>query len=64
MLLETLAFHKPDVRMKSFNYRAINPIVVNRPCTILVAWEGSRQAVLWAEDGEGVVGMVGRVVCE
>ncbi|VDB83031.1 unnamed protein product [Peniophora sp. CBMAI 1063] len=62
MMLETLAFHKPDIRMKSFEYRAVNPIIINRPCTIKGVWSGTDTARLWAEDPDGVVGMTGSVV--
>lgn len=61
MMLETLAFHKPDVRMKTFEYRAVNPVIVNRPCIIQGAWDGKHVARLWAEDADGVVGMTGSV---
>ncbi|KAF7317783.1 MaoC-like domain-containing protein [Mycena kentingensis (nom. inval.)] len=63
MLLETTILYKPTATFKTFEYRARNPIIVNRPITIRGAWgEGGKSASLWAVDGEGVVGMTGTVV--
>lgn len=62
MLLETLVFHNPNAVFSSFEYRAMNPVVVNRPITIYGALEDDGEsAQLWTEDGEGVVGMKGVV---
>ncbi|EIM90072.1 uncharacterized protein STEHIDRAFT_108664 [Stereum hirsutum FP-91666 SS1] len=62
MLLETLVFHNPNAVFSSFEYRAMNPVVVNRPITIHGALEDDGEsAQLWTEDGEGVVGMKGVV---
>ena len=61
MLLETLLFHRPDAKLRSFKYRAINPVAVNRPMTIHGALEGDGKALLWTEDADGVVGMNGTV---
>ncbi|KAI0035100.1 hypothetical protein K488DRAFT_76873 [Vararia minispora EC-137] len=64
MLLETLAFHYPNVRMRSFDYRALNPVVVDRPCILRGAWEDGKKVFLWAEDEQGIVGMTGKVLCD
>ncbi|ETW85856.1 hypothetical protein HETIRDRAFT_245796, partial [Heterobasidion irregulare TC 32-1] len=61
MLLETLLFHRPNAKLRSFEYRAINPVVVNRPMTIHGALERDGKALLWTEDADGVVGMNGTV---
>ncbi|EKM82646.1 hypothetical protein AGABI1DRAFT_104558, partial [Agaricus bisporus var. burnettii JB137-S8] len=34
MLLETAVFNKPDIRIKSFEYRATNPMIVDRKATV------------------------------
>ncbi|KAH7905617.1 hypothetical protein BJ138DRAFT_1164398 [Hygrophoropsis aurantiaca] len=67
MLLEVLQFHRPGIRLRTFEYRAQNPVIVGRPQTICGAWR--RQAAtepdavdLWAVDESGIVGMTGRVV--
>ena len=68
MLLDTTAFHYPEVKPKAFEYRALNPLVVNKGITIHGAWDrasagdSSRKALLvWAVDDENVVGMSGRI---
>jgi hydroxyacyl-ACP dehydratase HTD2-like protein with hotdog domain len=63
MLLEALVFHKPDVQIKSFEYRAVNPVIVNRQCNIHGSWESPNSVILWAQDDDGVVGMTGMVTC-
>jgi hypothetical protein len=60
MLLETLAYHHPEVQMKSFEYRALNPIIVNHKLTFHGSKSGSN-VVLWVQDEAGVVGMKGLV---
>jgi hydroxyacyl-ACP dehydratase HTD2-like protein with hotdog domain len=61
MLLETLAYHCPEVQMKRFEYRALNPVVVNRELTFHGSESGSNEFVLWVQDEDGVVGMKGLV---
>ena len=62
MLLETLEFHYRRTRLASFEYRAINPLVVNQAITIHGAVAENGELVrLWAENDEGVVGMTGIV---
>lgn len=62
MLLETLMFYNPNTLLNSFEYRAMNPVVVNRPITIHGSLKEDREsAELWTEDSEGVVGMKGIV---
>jgi hydroxyacyl-ACP dehydratase HTD2-like protein with hotdog domain len=61
MLLETLAYHHPEVQMKSFEYRALNPVIVNRELTFHGSMSGSNEIVLWVQDEAGVVGMKGVV---
>jgi len=60
MLLETLAYHHPEIQMKSFEYRALNPIVVDRELTFRGSRSGSNELLLWVEDDVGIVGMKGR----
>ena len=61
MLLETLAYHHPEVHMKSFEYRALNPVIVNRELTFHGSKSGSNEIALWVQDEAGVVGMKGLV---
>jgi hydroxyacyl-ACP dehydratase HTD2-like protein with hotdog domain len=64
MLLETVAFNNPGRAIKSFEYRARNPIIVNQPSTINGVWKDATTAALWCVDGNGVVGMTGLVELE
>ena len=51
-----------DAFFESFEYTAVNPLVVNRAITLKVAWVRKREMLVWAEDSEdGTVGMVGTV---
>ncbi|EFI28367.1 hypothetical protein CC1G_13901 [Coprinopsis cinerea okayama7 len=61
MLLETVNFHNPLVHLKEFEYRATNPMYVNRVLTINGTWIGPSKAKVWCVDDEGAVGMVGLV---
>jgi hydroxyacyl-ACP dehydratase HTD2-like protein with hotdog domain len=64
MLLETLTHHYPEARMKSFEYRALNPVIVNEALTFNGTWNGSKEIVLWVRNEAGVVGMKGKVLLE
>ncbi len=64
MLLETLAHHYPEAQMKSFEYRALNPVVVNEELTFNGTWSGSKEIALWVQNEAGVVGMKGKVLLE
>ncbi len=57
-------FNKPDIRLKSFEYRATNPLIVDRENTINGVWTDRNTAELWCIDEQGVVGMTGRVTTE
>jgi len=61
MLLEGLLFHHPGLQLQSFSYRARNPLIVNRTCTIYGSFVGEDQVDVWCEDLDGAVGMTGRV---
>ncbi|RDB21417.1 Mesaconyl-C(4)-CoA hydratase [Hypsizygus marmoreus] len=61
MLLETTVFHHPSIQITSFEYRARNPVVVNRPTTIHGAWTDKNTVALWCVDDDGIVGMTGAV---
>ena len=61
MLLEALLFHRPGLQLQSFSYRARNPLIVNRTCTIYGSFSEEDQIDVWCEDIDGVVGMTGRV---
>ncbi|KAI6150417.1 hypothetical protein BKA82DRAFT_4115428 [Pisolithus tinctorius] len=61
MLLEVLLFNQPELRLRTFGYRARNPIIVDRQCTIHGAFTGENTAELWCEDAERVIGMTGSV---
>ncbi|KAI0322190.1 hypothetical protein OF83DRAFT_1049772 [Amylostereum chailletii] len=62
MLLDSFTFHNPVVQIKTFEYRAVNPILVNESSTIHGAWTSSREVQLWAVNPDGVVGMWGKVL--
>jgi hypothetical protein len=62
MMLETLRLHHPDdvPALRSFKYRAINPMVVNKEMTIRGSWDSAREsAFLWTVNEDGHVGMTG-----
>lgn len=61
MLLEVLQFYKPGLQLHAFEYRARNPVIVNRNCTIHGALTSENKADMWCADDDGVVGMTGSV---
>ncbi|KAH9934997.1 uncharacterized protein B0H18DRAFT_979339 [Fomitopsis serialis] len=63
MLLEAFSMHYPSTPVKSFEYRAVNPLVVNRRVAICgKEHKGSGVVQVWAEDAETkAVGMLGRI---
>ncbi|KIJ16719.1 hypothetical protein PAXINDRAFT_112714 [Paxillus involutus ATCC 200175] len=61
MLLEVLQFHKPGLQLQMFDYRARNPVIVNRTSTIYGAFTSENTADMWCADGDGVVGMTGNI---
>ncbi|KAL0955748.1 hypothetical protein HGRIS_001963 [Hohenbuehelia grisea] len=61
MLLDTVMFYNPVTYIKSFEYRATNPLIVNRRLDFHGAWVEEKVAKLWCVDEEGVVGMTGTV---
>ncbi|PFH54315.1 hypothetical protein AMATHDRAFT_135843 [Amanita thiersii Skay4041] len=61
MLLEAAVFHNPGLKLKTFEYRATNPLIVNRKITIHGLWNDRKSAKLWCVDENGVVGMVGSI---
>ena len=61
MLLETTKFHHCSTEFEFFEYRARNPVIVNRPITIHGAWVAENAIELWTLDDEGIVGMTGNI---
>ncbi|KAF8212209.1 hypothetical protein K438DRAFT_1806164 [Mycena galopus ATCC 62051] len=61
MLLEVTKFHKPTAQIAHFEYRARNPVIVNKPMTINGVWVDEHTATVWCEDDAGVVGMTGTI---
>jgi len=63
MMLESFVFCRPDVqgKLRSFEYRARNPLVVNQTITLYGAWENDKSVQVWAKDENGTVGMTGRI---
>ncbi|KAJ7777414.1 hypothetical protein B0H16DRAFT_1879473 [Mycena metata] len=59
MMLEAVRLERPDARFTSFNYRARNPLVVNRAISINGVWQDENTVELWCVDRAGVVGMTG-----
>ncbi|CAL1704570.1 unnamed protein product [Somion occarium] len=64
MLLEATKFHKPEIVLRTFDYRAQNPLVVNNAVTIYGAWEEKGSVRVWASDDNKVVGMTGSISYE
>ncbi|KAK0503291.1 hypothetical protein EDD18DRAFT_1137239 [Armillaria luteobubalina] len=60
MMLETATDQNPGVEIKTFEYQATNPLIVNREHTIFGQWTGDK-AFMWCQDEDGVVGMTGTV---
>ena len=66
MMLDTTALQVPGRGFKTFEYRAVNPIAVNRRVDINCA-QGDKDTIrVWAEveeleSGRQVVGMVGKI---
>ncbi|KAF8964041.1 hypothetical protein BDZ97DRAFT_1904599 [Flammula alnicola] len=61
MLLDTVNFHHPEAKFHKFEYRATNPLFVNRELTINGVWLDKTNIQLWCTDAGGVVGMTGTV---
>lgn len=61
MLLETLDFNLPGVQVKSFEYRATNPLFVNRELVINGKWVDKSNIRVWCSDANGIVGMTAKV---
>jgi len=62
LLLEALNFHNPAAHVKEFEYRATNPLYVNRALTIKGTWVEPTKARVWCEDeDDGYVGMTGLI---
>ncbi|KAF9564610.1 hypothetical protein CPC08DRAFT_788013 [Agrocybe pediades] len=64
MLLETVDFNVPGVQVKSFEYRATNPLFVNRELNINGKWIDKSNIQVWCSDVNGIVGMTGKVVIQ
>ncbi|KAH9856932.1 hypothetical protein C2E23DRAFT_806000 [Lenzites betulinus] len=62
MLLDVSALQFPGSAFQSFEYRAVNPVVVNRPVKICGAQTDKETVVVWAEETSSkVVGMTGKI---
>ncbi|KAJ3787824.1 hypothetical protein GGU10DRAFT_347895 [Lentinula aff. detonsa] len=61
MLLETVKDHAPSSIIRTFEYRARNPLVVGHANTIHGKYTGDEMIELWCVDEDGVVGMTGTV---
>ncbi|KAH0826981.1 hypothetical protein J3R83DRAFT_4640 [Lanmaoa asiatica] len=61
MLLEVVHFYKPGLQLHTFEYRARNPVIVNRNSTIHGALTSNNKIDVWCTDDDGVVGMTGSV---
>lgn len=61
MLLETIEHNRPGhLKILSFDYRATNVLLVNRPITLHGTWSNEQQVKVWAQS-DGMVGMMGEV---
>ncbi|KAJ7623663.1 hypothetical protein FB45DRAFT_752716 [Roridomyces roridus] len=61
MLLEITQLQRPKGKIANFEYRARNPVIVNKPMTIAGVWIDVDTASLWCVNDQGVVGMTGTV---
>ncbi|EIW85149.1 hypothetical protein CONPUDRAFT_117715 [Coniophora puteana RWD-64-598 SS2] len=61
MLLEVANFHNPAREPEFFEYRARNPVIVDRPMTFYGAWTSQSRLDLWCADDDGTVGMTGYI---
>ncbi|KAJ3725914.1 hypothetical protein C8R42DRAFT_603199 [Lentinula raphanica] len=61
MLLEAVNDHAPSSIIRTFEYRARNPLIVGRANTIHGKYTGDQTIQLWCVDEDGVVGMTGSV---
>ncbi|KAI0780880.1 hypothetical protein BD413DRAFT_464534, partial [Trametes elegans] len=62
MLLDVTALSLPGAKFKTFEYRALNPIVVNRKVKICGAKTDKETVLVWAEETSSkAVGMMGKV---
>ncbi|KAH9484246.1 Sphingoid long chain base kinase 4 [Psilocybe cubensis] len=64
MLLETVNIHFPDLKFQKFEYRATNPLFVNRKLTINGKWVDKSNILVWCSDMNGIVGMTGKVLTQ
>jgi len=64
MLLETIEFHHPNLKPRTFEYRATNPLFVNSDLTINGKWLNDSSIRVWCQDKNGIVGMTGIVEVE
>jgi hydroxyacyl-ACP dehydratase HTD2-like protein with hotdog domain len=65
MLLENITYHQPHVKIRKFEYRARNPLVVGRPLSTHAHQKDEATFRVWCEDElDGFVGMTGEVVVE
>jgi len=61
MLLETVNFHYPGLQFQSLEYRATNPMFVNKEMTINGKWLSDSSLRVWCQDESGIVGMRGLI---
>jgi hydroxyacyl-ACP dehydratase HTD2-like protein with hotdog domain len=61
MLLEVTKFHHPTAQIVHFDYRARNPVIVDRPMIINGLLVDEHTATVWCVNDEGVVGMTGTI---
>ncbi|KAJ3903938.1 hypothetical protein F5879DRAFT_802679 [Lentinula edodes] len=61
MLLEAVMHHAPASVIRTFEYRARNPLIVGRANTIHGKYNSDKSIQLWCVDEDGVVGMTGTV---
>jgi len=61
MLLETVTFHMPGLKIAEFEYRATNPLFANTELTINAKWTDKQTIKVWCQNNDGIVGMTGIV---
>ncbi|KAF8921258.1 hypothetical protein CPB85DRAFT_1270033 [Mucidula mucida] len=61
MMLETVIFHRPEIKLKAFDYIATAPLIVGREHTIYGDYVDTKKISVECVSQDGIVGMTGHV---
>ncbi|KAF9053713.1 hypothetical protein BDZ89DRAFT_1056281 [Hymenopellis radicata] len=64
MMLENVVFHRPEIKLKAFDYIATAPLIVGREHTIYGDYVDTNKISVGCVSQDGVVGMTGHVEFE